>query len=209
MKINYVCSLGLNCHSSQILKINNLKLCSYPFDWVFSNYNIIIDCIETDFKFFIDKSYYYNISHKRCGHNYYKELLWWHHNPLRNSDDYEYYLRCIDRFQKLLNFDENKLFLMFFKNMNLIEDNLIKDLIEFNDKFSKYTKNYVLLIIFHIPNKDINNHFFTYNKNIHFLELHTLSESNGLTFNNKRDNNYLNKILNDTYSFEIIDNTNN
>jgi len=35
LKINYTCSLGSLCHSSQILKQNKLKLCSYPFDWIF------------------------------------------------------------------------------------------------------------------------------------------------------------------------------
>ena len=31
MEIKYTCSLGMLCHSSQILKNNNLKKCSYPF----------------------------------------------------------------------------------------------------------------------------------------------------------------------------------
>ena len=35
MEINYVCLLGTLCHSASILKRNNLKLCSYPFDWIF------------------------------------------------------------------------------------------------------------------------------------------------------------------------------
>ncbi len=203
MKINYVCSLGRKCCSTQILLKNNLKNCSYPFDWVVSNHKIILDCIENDFKFFLDKSYYKSIAIKRCKHDYYPDLYFFHHNPLINLEHYEYYLRCVDRFKKLLKYEENKLFLMFFENMNSIEENIINELIEFNEKLSNFTKNYILLIIFNIPNKETNNHFFKYNKNIHFLELHTISENNGLSFVNKNDNNYINKILNDNYFFEI------
>jgi hypothetical protein len=46
MIINYTCSLGWLCHSSQILKRNNYKTCSYPFDWIFSGTNVIIDCLH-------------------------------------------------------------------------------------------------------------------------------------------------------------------
>ena len=52
LEINYACSLGGMCHSAQILKRNKYKLCSYPFDWIFSNCNNIIHCIEDDFKIF-------------------------------------------------------------------------------------------------------------------------------------------------------------
>lgn len=203
MIINYVCSLGPICHSAQILKRNNLKSGSYPFDWIFSNYNNIIHCIKDDYKIFLDKSYYYNISYKRCGHNYYKEILWWHHNPLKNNDNYEYYIRCVNRFKKLIEYNENKLFIMFFKNIDIIEEKIINELTNFNTIFSKYTKNYILLIIFHIPNKLENHNSFTYVDNIHFMELHTISKSNGLSFENERDNNYLDKILNDTYTFDL------
>jgi hypothetical protein len=40
-----------------LLKQNKLKLCSYPFDWIFSNCNNIIHCLEDDFNVFLDKSF--------------------------------------------------------------------------------------------------------------------------------------------------------
>lgn len=57
-EINYTCSLGSLCHSSQILKRNKYKLCSYPFDWIYSSCDTIIHCLEDDFHTFLDKSYY-------------------------------------------------------------------------------------------------------------------------------------------------------
>lgn len=66
MKINYVISLGKQCHTAQFLKDNKLRNCSYPFDWLFSwhqthNYgknHMIIDCLENHFEIFLNKNYY-------------------------------------------------------------------------------------------------------------------------------------------------------
>lgn len=72
--------------------------------------------------------------------------------------------------------------------MNNVDENIKNKCIEFNNKFSKYTYNYTLLVIFHIPNKEKNHNIFTYNNNITFLELHTLSTSGGVEFVNNNDN---------------------
>jgi len=129
--------------------------------------------------------------------------MWWHHNPLINKDDYNYYVRCIDRFKKLLQCEEPKLFTLVFMNKDNIEEDLKNKVIDFNTKFSKYTKNYKLLVIFHIKSKQSNHHIFTHNDNIDFLELHTLSTSDGVNFTNNTDNDYLNTIINETYTFDI------
>ncbi len=54
MEVKYVCSLGSLCHTASYLKNNKLKLESYPFDWIMSNYNDIIHCIENKFSIFLD-----------------------------------------------------------------------------------------------------------------------------------------------------------
>jgi len=90
---------------------------------------------------------------------------------------------------------------MIFVNMNNVDENIKNKMIEFNNKFSKYTSNYTLLVIFHIPNKEQNHNIFTYNDNINFLELHTLSVSNGVEFVNNNDNIYLDNIINSKYNF--------
>lgn len=216
MEIKYVSSLGPRCHSSQILKQNNLKKCSYPFDWIFSNFNNIIHCIEDEFCIFLDKSYYISISDKKCGHSYYdkymfshdtpkkNDYMFNHHNPLNNENDYNYYVRCINRFKQLLQYNEHKLFIIIFVNNDNDSnyENIKNNVIEFNNNFSKYTTNYKLLTIFHIKNKQ-NHHIFTQKDNIDFLELHTTSASTGVVFINKDDNDYLNNIINTTYIFSI------
>lgn len=37
MSKKYVISLGRNCHTAGLIKINNLKLFSFQFDWIFSD----------------------------------------------------------------------------------------------------------------------------------------------------------------------------
>ena len=202
-EIHYTSSLGSVCHSSQLLKRNNLKLCSYPFDWIFSNCDNIIHCIEDNFNIFLNKSYYTNISNSQCGHSKYHKIMFNHHNPLINKDHYNYYIRCVDRFKNLLRKQEHKLFIMIFVNMNNVNESLKNKIIEFNNKFSKYTSNYTLLVILHIQNKKQNHHIFTYKNNIEFLELHTLSSSNGADFVNKNDNSYLDNIINSKYNFNL------
>jgi hypothetical protein len=91
---------------------------------------------------------------------------------------------------------------MIFINIDNI-DNYINKIIDFNNKFSKHTSNYTLLVIFHISNKQQNYHNFTYHDNIHFLELHTLLNSNGVTFNNNNDNIYLDNIIKSNYNLII------
>ena len=205
MEINYVCSLGRCCHTARVLQNNKLKLCSYPFDWIFSNYKDIIHCVQDNFKTFLNKSHYKGISKTKCDHLYYESIMFNHHNPLHNENDYNYFTRCVNRFRNLLQYKEHKLFIMTFVNMENINEHIKNELIKFNRRFSKYTTNYTLLVIFNITNKQKNHHNFTYNKNkiIHFLELHTLSKSNGLHFRNNNDNIYLNNVLQSTYKFNI------
>ena len=208
-EINYVCSLGSLCQSSQILKRNNLKICSYPFDWIFSNFDNILHCIEDDFKIFLDKSYYNAVDATHCEHTYYYEKgcgtnMFNHFNPLENTHHYDYYVRCVNRFKDLLQKQEHKMFVIILvNNDNSIDDNIINNIIDFNNKFSKYTSNYTILFIFHIPNKQQKNHIFTYHDNIHILELHTLSTSGGVDFHNNDDNIYLDNIIKSNYNFNI------
>jgi hypothetical protein len=191
-EITYVCSLGLHCHSSQLLKRNKYKLDSYPFDWVFTTCDVIIECIEDDFKTFLDKSYYINLG-SRCGHSKYCKIMFNHHNPLAHIHHYDYFVRCVNRFRTLLQKPEHKLFVM-------TGNNNVDKIIEFNTKFSKYTSNYTLLAILVKPNQKQHSHTFTYNANIHFLEVHVLSYDGGAIFMNESDNAYLDSILRSSYT---------
>jgi hypothetical protein len=108
----------------------------------------------------------------------------------------------VNRFKNLLQSPEHKLFTMIFINIEN-NNNIANKIIDFNNKFSNYTTNYTLLVIIHLSNKPQHYHSFTYNNNIHFLELHTLSSSTGVEFCNNDDNIYLDNIIKSKYNFDL------
>tara|TARA_Y100000992_G_C21247021_1_gene483854 strand:- start:298 stop:963 length:666 start_codon:yes stop_codon:yes gene_type:complete len=216
MEINYICSLGTLCHSSWYLKENKLKLCSYPFDWIISSPDSIIDCLNDDFSKFLDKSYYIKKRKSYCTHSYYstkkfQNTRFIHHNPLENEKDYKYYERCVNRFRNLLKLKESKLFMVtLFRKSCIIcgkvhnvnyNDKIKEKIFELNDTLKKYTSNFILLVIINYPNKEMNNFNFLEFENVHFLELYTLSKSNGKKFINDIDNEYLKNLINKKYNF--------
>lgn len=197
---SYVCSLGLRCHPAMLLKNNEFKKCSFPFDWVLSEPKVIIDCLENNFSNFLDKSNYISRTTRLCGHKLYHEKFFRHRNPMINNEDYEYYNRCVSRFKKLLEKKDNKLFVIFFINnsYNDYKDSLIK----LNETLKKYTENFTLLSINNIRNKK-QSYKIIKNENIHLLEINTLSKTTGLEFINKEDDIYLSKIIKDNYQFDL------
>jgi hypothetical protein len=208
MEINNVCSLGTLCHTATLLKRNNLKISSYPFDWIFSNINIIIDCIEDDFNSFLDKKYYKNHTNGRCSHLKYIKDMFRHYNPI-NEEHYNYYIRCVNRFRELLMSEETKLFIIFYPNYNNKEVNSIKDnLVKLDNLLKMKTKNYKILCIFHFSNRKQRYEFFNEN-NIDYLLLNTKSKCYGLKFINDNDNYYFDSIFNNLYKFNIKNNINN
>jgi len=125
-KFKYVVSLGEKCHTASFLKRNNLKKESYPFDWIHSSADIIIHCLEDNFNTFLNKEYYTfpYLEYKFQYHSFYYPnnnlFMFNHHNPL-NENDYNYYIRCIERFNNVLKSNENKLFIkMYVNNSNKI-----------------------------------------------------------------------------------------
>lgn len=107
---NYHISIGENCNSSWYLKETGIKKASYPFDWVFSSPDIIIDCIKDDFNKFLDTKLIIDRETK-AGHNYYHDNLFNHRNPLRSDDDLSYYARCVGRFMNAIHLNEPILYI--------------------------------------------------------------------------------------------------
>jgi hypothetical protein len=56
MEINHICGLGSLCHTAVFIKRNKFRTCAYPFDWAFSNPDIIQKCLQDDFNTFLNKS---------------------------------------------------------------------------------------------------------------------------------------------------------
>jgi len=99
-----ILSLGRWCLSASLLKDCKLKTESYPFDWIHSSPKIIEECLLDDFRLFISPEHYINygnevrISSRSCGHSLFGPIMFPHHD-LRKEEDYNYFLRCIQRFE--------------------------------------------------------------------------------------------------------------
>ena len=223
-KIKYACSLGYMCQTAQILKRANLKVCSYPFDWVFSDCDVVLDCLEDDFKKFLDRDKLIDPAHKfndrQCGHSDYHEDFFFHKNP-KEDCDHQYYERCVWRFKDLLKQDDKKLFLIVivpdatqhpknvFEELQSDPENIVHKtrlhLAKFNSNLKKYTKNYSLAAFFNLVSGENKYSLFS-EGDLDFFELHTTSKSNGLKFIDEKDNVYLDEVIAKHYNFEPIRN---
>lgn len=204
-EINHICSLGTLCHSASLLKKNNLKKESYPFDWIFTDLNLIKDCLKNDFKEFLNKENYLEAENNKCFNIFYNKSvpIFNHHNPLTVLDDYDYFVRCVNRFKKILKSQKKKLFIIMFVNMTE-KNNNIELLKEFNIFFSQYTSNYELLVFncFNLKN-DTPHHENIHIDNLTLINFYSTSFSNGTTFLNNIDNEYIDGILNN-FNLNII-----
>ncbi len=208
-EINYVCSLGFNCHTATFLKSNKLKLASYPFDWIVSDIRILYESLKDDFSDFLNRDLYLDLSQQnRCGHKKYCYNMFHHHNPLNKDTDYLYFNRCVNRFRNLLKTIDPKLFIITIINEehgigNSLTDEKKNIFIDFNNFFKNYTENYKILIIVNYSNKTCNNHKITNIDNLIFLEMDSLSKSSGTSFYNSIDNTYLSNIIKEIFKFNL------
>lgn len=228
MSYTHVCSLGTICHTGRFMQRLKIKNTSYPFDWVFSDSKGVIDCLQDGFDKLLDPKYYVDIKNKysdrSCGHSLYHEDFFFHKDP-RNEDDHQYYKRCVDRFKKLCDSQEKKLFIFFLSPENtkhptdlslMMESGSTKESVievmkqqgrELNTELTKHTSNYRLVLIMNFGDNETQTHNFEQEGYIDFLTLNTRFASKGVTFNegwvNNRDpdNYYLSGLFSELYQF--------
>jgi hypothetical protein len=146
-----------------LLKDNNLKLESHPFDWNVQCIDNINDIFIDNFKNFLNKDNYININNFTKNNFYYNNTCrlfgdinvdFQHHNLL-NEIDYKYYERCINRINTLNERYEKLIFIMIqplYINKLNVELNKIMTL--FNILINKYGEKMEKLIIFNILEKN-------------------------------------------------------
>jgi hypothetical protein len=199
----HIISLGWRCHTSSTLKSLNLKKYSCPFDWIFSNLDMIQDCLEDNFKKFLDKSLYIdNPTYKtngenKGGHKIYGSNIFNHHNP-KLKEDYNYYLRCVERFTKLLQSKETKIYIHMINmgNNNLNLEDLNIKILKINNTLSKLTENYKLLIIlYHEIHDEKKVIIEKENNNLIIVNLYVESYSIGTRFKDQDDEEFFKEFI--------------
>ena len=109
-------SLGQNCNSAWYLKSTQNKRASYPFDWIFTSFEIIEHCIQNKFNKFLDRKEIVSLSSEKAGHQLYHSSMFNHRNPLISQQNYDYYERCVVRFMNLLKNNTPTFFICFVIN---------------------------------------------------------------------------------------------
>lgn len=210
-EINYICSLGDRCCSAYWIKQMKLKKCSYPFDWIFSNIDMIIDCINNNFNIFLNRKLHlpgkdeYSSNHKIYIGPWKNADIFNHHNIL-NDTHYNYFVRCVDRFKKLLEKDNNKLFIISFINKkNNISCELKNKIMKLYDILLKNTNNFDLLVVYHMLGNKFNTNIENINTKIKIFNVTTTALSNGCYIQDKNENRMYNNLIFKLYNFKILD----
>jgi len=203
INIEYVISFGGQCLSAYFLKENNLKLTSYPFDWIFSNPSIILDMLNDNFQKFLNKDYYVskNPNDEKNKHSIYLSDIYMfnHRNPIKDKD-YLYYQRCIQRFYNVINQPEKKLFIMTFLSNEI--KNEIEHIHTLKQKMDTMISNYEIICIFQkktgYHTKEINIY-----DTLKIIQITTISDSDGLIFINNDDHIFYKNVIYSFYDFNL------
>jgi len=120
--IHHVVGIGWSCLTASVLRRWKMRTFSAPFDWTFSNAEIVRHALTDDFAAFLDRSQYTDYPPikpslgPRTQHRLYGSMLdpkWApvfnHHDPLRSDADYETYLRHVDHFRTAIHGPHNTL----------------------------------------------------------------------------------------------------
>tara|TARA_B100000035_G_scaffold136208_1_gene116089 strand:+ start:2806 stop:5253 length:2448 start_codon:yes stop_codon:yes gene_type:complete len=181
---HYKCfSLGYRCTTSGLLKSLGLKNESHPFDWNISRLNVIQECLYDGFRDFMDLDNYghrhtktydmlNSMEHIVCNEyitynkvyqpnfqtdHTYEARLGFNHKNLLIKEDYEYYQRCIERFEHFLREDEESKMGVYMSPMITSEQEVMLELnqiYEFENFILNYGNKSVKKNIYFIVYKD-------------------------------------------------------
>lgn len=110
-----IISLGSHCAPSMMLKKNELKHFSGPFDWIFSTPAMVRHCMTDRFRTFLNPKYHLPANRinetggfdEVADHAYYRDHfstpgLVFNHRDITRPEVLQYYRRCVARFSQML-----------------------------------------------------------------------------------------------------------
>lgn len=203
--IHYIIPFGSQCFSAYYLKSNDLKLTSYPFDWIFSSPIVIFNILNDQFKEFLNKNNYMiqNTESDKNSHRLYVSdlCMFNHRNPMRN-DDYLYYIRCINRFYDVLKKDGKKLFFM--TSLKNEISNELENLMYLKCKLDEICQDYIFLCVFQKSAGLQSREIYT-DGNMIIVQIFTFQEADGVTFENKNDTIFFKSVMDELFTFDLYE----
>ena len=122
--VRHAVSLGTHCYASWLLQDMGLRRASSPCDWLSSSPELVTHCLEDDFATLVDRTHHEQYGpHRQALHRFYhrgygteaspmdEPPLFFHRNPT-TDEDHARLVRGVDRFRRLLDSPDEKLFLM-------------------------------------------------------------------------------------------------
>ena len=205
IEFKYACSVGNYCFSAALIKMIGARNSSLPFDWLFTTPKFTSEVLKNNFQDFLDPKYYTDIAlnepdnERQAGHTLYHENFFNHKDP-RQKLDYDYYVRCVNRFREFIKLEDKKLFICSYKNLeNKMDELLMSEIFELNKTLSDITQNYHLLCHINYSNSDELDYEISEIGNVTFFELYTKQDNHGLGYGNDEDNEYFFEIFNSLF----------
>jgi hypothetical protein len=203
IEFNSACPIGNYCFGAALLSNKKIRKEAMPFDWLFTTPKYTAEVIKNDFKDFLDKSYYVDIglnepdNERQAGHSLYHENFFNHKDP-RLDGDYDYYVRCVDRFRDFMKKDDKKLFLCFFKNEKEMTTEMIDEVLELNKVLSEKTTNHHLMVHINFPYKVTEKPIISIDQkdNLTIFQMHSLMDNHGLGYGHDLDAEEFEKAFN-------------
>lgn len=197
--ISHTISLGPNCLSSCTIKSIGLKRYSCPFDWIFSDQDMIVDCLVNDFKLYLDQTQYTTVpgaTHVTAGHKTYGPYTFAHHDP-RRPDHYAYFARTVDRFRLVLKDTEHTKLFFLVSTPKVNADKLAAAL-------RQYTSNFLLLIVQLVLDKERKITKVKQDGDVLIVEFHHIAPQEGIRFKNPEEDVFLRTFLREGFYHEPV-----
>jgi len=175
-----------------------LRKYALPFDYIFSDLEMIAECISDDFKIFLDSSQYTIFDEDgRCGHKIYSNkfnlpIIFNHHNVTKREYK-DHFTRAVGRFRSVLYDDSAKLFLCI-SSQNRTNEKKIDIL---SNAIVAKSKSFRLIVI--MVSGPSRQREMKFSRQIGAAEVYNFSPLtemiNGLSFADELDNKEIEKIL--------------
>lgn len=207
----HIASLGSYCHAAMAIKRAAFRVWSGPFDWIFSDVNMVAHCISDNFATFLDSQHWRSVpvadrhtpEANLCEHLFYREkfgvpFVFNHHDPAASQQHAMYFQRGVSRLRQVLASPAWKLFILVSPVAVTLER--MQPLL---DALERATSKFVVVALqFNVALPQVHPVALSevlrtqrLRHNLLKVELDVASASNGVAFANSLDNRMLDKFL--------------
>lgn len=202
--------LGQNCNASWYVKETENKKASYPFDWIFTTPELVLDMLGDDFEALLDRKRL--IPHGLdAGHERYHEWLFGHRNPASSESDFAFMQRCVDRWNVIIKTQRPILFVTvvlnefekrkrwrigFSKEFKLPKNQTLSDFVSMMEKIQSISPNCKFLFIEQYTDEPFELSVTEKNDQAFWLKFSSIASNTGVKYVHDLDDEVMKTIMN-------------